>query len=67
MDNEIASEFEDLSICGEERSGLAKYFGVSSETKLVHCYVRDCKQTFRNWKIFNLKRHLKSAFPIQFM
>lgn len=44
----------------ESRTGLYKYFQVKSSTKFVHCTVVDCKKTFKNWKSFNLKRHLRS-------
>lgn len=44
----------------ENLSGLNKYFSVNAETNLVHCTVLDCKQKFKNWKKYNLKRHLQT-------
>lgn len=54
--DDFDSDYSDID---GERFGLDKYFSVFSTDKRVHCRVRDCKQTFTNWKPFNLKRHLQ--------
>lgn len=56
--SENESDFDDEN---ESQTGLLKFFKIKSSTHLVHCTVLDCRKTFKNWKSFNLKRHLKSA------
>lgn len=54
--DEFNSDYSDIE---GERTGLNRYFSVFASDKHVHCRVKDCKQTFTNWKSFNLKRHLQ--------
>lgn len=51
----------------QECTGLNKYFRLKLTTQLVHCKVRDCNQTFRQWKSYNLKRHLRSKHYSKFV
>lgn len=51
------SDYSDIE---GERIGLDKYFSVFATDKRVHCRVKDCKQTFTQWKTHNLKRHLET-------
>lgn len=74
MNSDLESEIHISDVEDEEEGevrhecvGLNKYFRIRMATQLVHCKVRDCKQTFRNWKSYNLKRHLKSKHYSKFV
>lgn len=60
MNSDSDDAFVDFDDDEENRVGLDKFFAVNSSTRLVHCRVRDCKTTFKAWKKYNFKRHLRN-------
>lgn len=62
--NDFGSDYSDVE---SERTGLGKYFSTSASDKKVHCRLKDCKQTFTQFKKYNLKRHIESKHHSYFV
>lgn len=62
--NDFEDEDDSDDFCENDENqnsiGLLKYFKAKRSSGLVHCLIRDCKTTFKRWKSYNQKRHLKN-------